>query len=145
MVDERTLLEEKMEIKINVWIFTCSFFKTHLARMYIKFHLGFFAVLLFLVLGCQNKNKPVDKITIAEMDSLLYAGMEVYRRDPKDAIFYFRQAAIGYESLDSFKQAGISFLNVAGIFEEHTGQLESAEYYASCSLKNCPDYFKSIC
>ena len=101
-----------------------------------KIQIAYYIVLLLLGLSCQKKISQGENITINEVDSLVSEGLHVYASNPKDAVVYFREAGVGYESLDSYKNAGITFLNVAGMFEEHLSQMDSAEYYAFRSLEN---------
>src|SRR3990170_7025154 len=93
-------------------------------------------VLLFTTQSCSKQSSISTHLRIEEIDSLVIRGLETYRERPTNAIEYLRLAGDEYYAIDSFHKAGNAFLNVAGIFEEHTKHADSALIFARMSLEN---------
>ena len=89
-----------------------------------------------LFFACKNDSVSTIQLTSQQVDSIANIGFQEYTKNPLGALPYFINAANAYQFLDSFNKSGNVFLNVAGIYEEHTLHIDSAMIFAGHSLNN---------
>ena len=101
-----------------------------------KIPLTIFLLCCFILMVNCRSNQEAEEITVEFIDSLLNKGFTDYQNEPLSALKNFRRAGTAYESIDSFNKAGNVYLNVAGIHEEFTHNLDSALLFSKKSLDN---------
>lgn len=111
-----------------------------------KYHILFssFLFLLFTIACSEKKSTNISdpKALIAEAEAIEKKGFELFQSDPQKAIPYFEAAADMYDGANAMDKLGITFLNIANIYDEHTEHLDSALIYTTASLqvfKQIPD------
>ncbi len=102
-----------------------------------KFHFLFFTFSFFSIFTC-CKNHPIvpQQLSIVQVDSIVSAGLSAYSKNPLSALPFLIRAGNEYHRLDRFDKAANAYLNVAGIYEEHTTHIDSAIMFAERSLLN---------
>jgi tetratricopeptide (TPR) repeat protein len=81
----------------------------------------------------QPKNTPAEKMTV-NVQELEQKGFDLYQESPVEAIPIFQQVASTYETNGNLPKAGITYLNIANIYDEHAAQMDSALIYAEKAL-----------
>lgn len=94
---------------------------------------------IFLIISCNSNSKvesKAPKVTQEEIEALEKKGFDAYQEGPQKAIPIFKNVADNYESIGNYKKAGITNLNIAGIYEEQVNKIDSALYFSKKSLQN---------
>lgn len=111
-----------------------------------KYYLYVF-VCLFGLMSCisnSNKHHTPDKIEEINIPALEQQGFKLFQENPQKAIPIFQEVAIAYQDVGNYKKAGITNLNIANIYDEHSNRIDSALIYAEKSLRIWTEHNDSL-
>lgn len=102
--------------------------------------------LLFLLsyCACTPKKKTATPKPLVELESLEQEAFQLFQEQAGDAIPLFQQLAERYSAKENHLKAGITYLNIANIYDEHLTELDSAVLYANRSLDIWKDLNDSL-
>jgi len=90
-----------------------------------------------LIIRCTSNTTEEQDSSIKNeinVDSLAKEGFKMFQEAPEEAVQIFKQVARTYEKQEDLKQAGITNLNIANVYDEYLAQLDSALVYTEKSL-----------
>ncbi|MEZ5058367.1 MAG: tetratricopeptide repeat protein [Saprospiraceae bacterium] len=101
-------------------------------RKQLKFMLLLVILSGFEVTGQEPKSTAVESNSAQKIEK---DGYTLYQKSPEDALPTFKNVAKLYAYQKDYKKAGLTYLNIAGIYDENLGKPDSALIYAHESLQ----------
>ncbi len=78
-----------------------------------------------------SESAPAQEIDVQELEK---KGFELFQTTPAEAIVVFKKVGPAYEQQGRFPKAGITYLNIANIYDEYLNELDSAIHFSNKSL-----------
>lgn len=95
-------------------------------------------MLLLVILSGYEVTGQEAKSTASDANSVQHLekdGYTLYQKSPENALPTFKNVAKLYAYQQDYKKAGLTYLNIAGIYDENLGKPDSALIYAQESLR----------
>ncbi len=95
-------------------------------------------LLMYLCASCKSDNQKEAATTIRDnavpVAELEKQGFEAYQKSPVLAIPIFKKVAEQYREAQNGKKTALTYLNIANLYDEHKGDIDSAMIYSHKSL-----------